>query len=383
METDTKVYLRKKFMQYYGSHEVAAPAEIASREFGTGTLETKIKVRHKSFSSQRDLNNYLKREVPFYISYSAAYYEFPENQPMSEKKWRGADLVFDLDTEMNMLSEKKLAVVKEEAQNLLDFLVTDFGFPKSEIEVNFSGGKGYHIKVFDERVKKLGGIERRGIVDYVTGAGFDLEAHLIPEAAAGIPMKGRGTFQSKAHFTEVLKGPAKEDSGWGKRAYNIASDVISSDAARLRSFYHISEKKAEELERNRENNRRRLDSGYWEGFVGITKNMQKTLIETYAVKFAPDDVDGSVTFDTTRLIRLPDTLHGGSGLVAKRVADLGPFDPLKDAVAFGKEEVKIQLKEEAKFDLGDQSFTLLPGIVSVPEYAAVYLLLKDKADVIR
>jgi DNA primase small subunit len=367
METDTKVYLRKKFMQYYGSHEVAAPVEIASREFGTGTLETKIKVRHKSFSSQRDLNNYLKREVPFYISYSAAYYEFPENQPMTAKNWRGADLVFDLDTEMNMLSEKKLAVVKEEAANLLDFLVTDFGFPKSEIEVNFSGGKGYHIKVFSENVKKLGGIERRCIVDYVSGSGLSLKDFLSLEAVDG---------------HSVVSGPSEGEAGWRGRVYAVMMGFLSSSVEELQELDGIGPKKAQWLYDNRERFMKALERGSWGDFAESSQALISRVLKKYAVKMAKD-IDGSVTIDTTRLIRLPDTLHGGSGLLAKRVTNLDSFDPLKDAVAFGKEEVKIQLKEEVSFDLGGECFHLLPGMVSVPEYAAVYLLLKDKAEIVR
>lgn len=367
METDTKVYLRKKFMQYYGSHEVAAPAEVASREFGTGTLETKIKVRHKSFSSQRDLNNFLKREVPFYISYSAAYYEFPENQPMSEKKWRGADLVFDLDTDMKMLSAEKLEAVKEETQNLLDFLLTDFGFPKEEIEINFSGGKGYHIKVFSESVKKLGGIERRSIVDYVSGSGLSLKDFLSLEAEGGHP---------------IVRGPREGEAGWRGRVYGVMMDLLSSSVEELQELPGIGPKKAQWLFDNRERFRKALSRGSWGDFAESSQALIQRVLKKYAVKMA-QDIDGSVTIDTTRLIRLPDTLHGGSGLVAKRVANLDSFDPLKDAVAFGREDVRVQLKEEARFDLGDQSFSLLPGIVSVPEYAAVYLMLKDKAEVVR
>lgn len=382
MDTNSRIFLWKKFMQYYSSHDVPAPPEIEKREFGVGTLESKIKVRHKGFSSQRELNNYLRREVPFYISYSAAYYQYPENQPMSEKQWLGADLVFDLDVDMGMLSAEKLSVVKEEAENLLDFLLSDFGFSKEDVEINFSGSKGYHIKVFDERVLKLGGTERRHIVDYVTGAGFNLEAYLIPEAAPGVDMKGRGGLRSKSPYTAVVKGPTYEDSGWGRRAYNIALDVISSDVERLKNVYHIRGDKAEELYRNRENNRRRLEDGFWEGLVGITKNMQKRIIEKYAVKLV-HDVDGSVTIDTSRLIRLPDTLHGGTGLLAKRVKDLKSFNPIKDAVVFSSEEIKVDVKEPVEFDLMDESFSYMSGVVSVPECVGIYLMLRDKAEFVK
>jgi len=41
-----------------------------------GNLEKKIVVRHKAFSSEAEMQNYLRREAPFFISYSIACYEF-------------------------------------------------------------------------------------------------------------------------------------------------------------------------------------------------------------------------------------------------------------------------------------------------------------------
>src|SRR5690606_32198531 len=55
--------------------------------------------------------------------------------------------------------------------------------------------------------------------------------------------------------------------------------------------------------------------------------------------------DEPVTTDTKRLIRLPSSLHGGSGLRVTPLApkDLDDFDPLVDAVVFGEREVKVDL----------------------------------------
>lgn len=78
--------MKRKFKEYYSKHKICAPEEIGKREFGIGTFDKpKIASRHKAFRSEAELNNYLKLEAPVYISYSAAYYEFPQNQPMEKK----------------------------------------------------------------------------------------------------------------------------------------------------------------------------------------------------------------------------------------------------------------------------------------------------------
>lgn len=382
MNIDTKIFLRKKFKEYYSKNKIQAPKEIEQREFGTGTLDTKIKVRHKSFRTDMDLRNYLKREAPFYISYSSAYYEFPENQPMSTKNWLGADLIFDLDVDMDFLDSKKLERIKNETLNLMDFLLSDFGFSKSDLEVNFSGGKGYHIHVLNEDVKCLENKERREIVDYVTGSGFDLELHLLKEALSGIDLKGRGDFQSRGSLTAVIKGPTNEDIGWKKRAYDVALDFVSSDMERMRKVYRIGPKKAEELYGNRKSNLEMLEWGRWEGLIGFTKYMQKRIMERYAVRLT-GDTDKMVTIDTSRLIRLPDSLHGGSGLIAKKVKGMEKFNPLTNALAFGDGNVRIDIKAKIpEFELNEQRVRNLKGVVEVPEYVGVYLLLKDKAEIV-
>jgi DNA primase small subunit len=391
MNIETKLFLKKKFTEYYTRHLVPAPGEIERREFGFGTLTDKIKVRHKSFRNEKELHGFLRREAPYYISYSAAYYDFPSN-PMNEKVWRGAELIFDLDVPMKFLEAKSLEKVKKETQSLLDFLKGDFGIPDKEISVNFSGSKGYHIHVSSENVKSLGRDERREIVDYLTGK---------------INFKDYLRF-SGGKEDEVL-GPKKGDPGWPGRIYRSLYDFINNSSEKdLMEIPGIGEKKAALILGKKIRLLEALDAGRYDlmpEIVSIERshsksgdpNVQRTgrienisapliqrIVDYLAVHMEAEDTDKMVTIDTSRLIRLPDTIHGGSGLVAKRVADLDRFDPLTDALAFGNDNVKISLHEQVPvFDLGGQ--TLGPfeqGILELPGYAAIYLLLKDKGEII-
>ena len=54
-------------------------------------------LRHLSFKSMKELDAVLVREAPSDVYCSNAYYEFPTGQPMQEKRWLGADLIFDID----------------------------------------------------------------------------------------------------------------------------------------------------------------------------------------------------------------------------------------------------------------------------------------------
>lgn len=177
--------------------------------------------RHRAFSSEGEAIEYLRGMVPAHVYHSAAYYQFPGAGTMKEKKWEGADLIFDLDADH--LPQKAssyaqmLANVKSETAKLLDFLLEDFGFGEETIRVAFSGGRGYHIHVYDPRVLTLESAQRREIVDYLSGTGLSIDSVFKPERHIVYDM---GKFKKKelisprkiSSFEDVQGG-----FGWGKR----------------------------------------------------------------------------------------------------------------------------------------------------------------------
>lgn len=370
MNVDSKVFLGKRFKDYYLRNEVEPPAGIEQREFGFGTPEDKIKTRHKSFKSHRELQNFLQRETPFYISYSAAYYEFPENRTMVDKVWKGADLVFDLDAEMPLLDSKKMEGVKEQAINLLEFLTSDFGLPSKSVVVNFSGGKGYHIHCRDDCVLGLNGEERREIVDYVTATGLDRNFffHAV-EAPEGV-IYSRDPRRKPKVQSVMSVGPKAGAPGWAGRIYEGVVERVEKT--------NLSPDVKQKLLSS-------LAAGVWAGVEGFRDKSFDNAIMKYSVHLA-EDTDKMVTLDTSRLIRLPGSLHGGSGLKAAVVKDMDEFNPLVDAVAFGDAEVKISIvKDVAKFSLMDRKFGPFKAgeVLALPEYASVYLMLKDYAEFVK
>ena len=346
MNITTKVYLKKKFKDYYSKHRVAAPDDIEKREFGVGTLEKKIVSRHKQFKSEYELGNCLRLDAPFYISYSVAYYEFPKN-PMGTKNWLGADLVFDIDVPVDLINYKNMERAKDETQKLIEFLRDDFDFKKKDLEINFSGNKGYHIHVSTPGILKLGKDERREIVDHITGTGLDLRL----------------------------------DSSWRSRIVEL---IKHADIEELERISGVGRNTAEKIMEKKGNIIKQLEKGVLEGVEGVREKTIQGIGEGIAVRLT-GDVDKMVTIDTSRLIRLPDSLHGSSGLAAMKTKNIEKFDPLNDAVAFSDKQVKVKVTKNAGgFELKDQTHGPYDkdAVLDIPEYAGIYLMLKDYAEVV-
>ncbi len=158
------------------------PPGLVSREWGFIFYDDTPGVamrRHKAFNSEGELKDYLASMPPAHAYHSAAYYQYPQAPTMLEKKWLGADLIFDLDADhlpgvKNMSYSEMLANVKKEIIRLIDeFLIDDLGFREKDMDIVFSGGRGYHVHVRDPRVHALKSPERREIVDYLLGTGLD------------------------------------------------------------------------------------------------------------------------------------------------------------------------------------------------------------------
>ena len=93
--------------------------------------------------------------------------------------------------------------------------------------------------------------------------------------------------------------------------------------------------------------------------------------------------DEPVTTDTKRLIRLPTSLHGGSGMRVQpfQLRDLHDFEPLVDAVVFPDREVRVDLLHKVRIVLLGSTYELEKGINTVPEAVAVFLCCRGMAEI--
>jgi DNA primase small subunit len=265
-----------------------------------------------------------------------------------------------------------LAKCKDALLRLLDFLEDDFGF--EDLTVVFSGGRGYHVHVRDETIQHLERESRREVVDYVRGIGLDPE-HLETREM-------RGNTPARAIETR---------GGWGRRVHerllDFADEVLAMDEAegkaRLQELEGIGEGRAETIYGALSANREALEAGNVEvGGVGLRTLRDAFVHEVVAEDNAP--IDEPVTTDTNRLIRLPGSIHGGSGLAVQRIDRdaIDAFDPLVDAVpeTFVGHEIAVEVTDPGVVELRGDSFTLAEGDCSVPEYLGVFLMARGRAE---
>ncbi|RQG95851.1 DNA primase small subunit PriS [Natrarchaeobius chitinivorans] len=387
MEERTRAYLRGRFRDHYRRVEITPPPAANEREWGfipwTDGPGTTM-VRHRSLLELGDLSEFLVRKRPRHVYFSAGRFRDPGASSMSAKDWQSADLVFDLDADhlpSVTLGEdsygEMLAKCKDALLRLLEFLEDDFAF--EELEVVFSGGRGYHVHVRDDDVRHLEREHRREIVDYVRGIGLDFEELIDTETVAGLGRK-----------TPTERRLLRTGGGWGARTHthfmSFVDELLELEEAaaleRLQEFDGIGEGKAQATLNAARNNRDGLEAGNVTVHTAVAQ-----LAERFATKAVERDgapIDEPVTTDTNRLIRLPGSLHGGSGLETVRLErdEIDDFDPLVDAVpeTFRGQEIAVDVTDGGEIELGGDIFTVPEGDQSVQEYVGVFLMARGRAE---
>ncbi len=392
--------IKKHFSRYYESVEVLPPKRLESREFGVIT-ERGMMWRHHGFADLGELEAFLRRHVPFHVYHSSTYYERPSARTMDEKGWLGADLVFDLDADHieganKMSQEEMFAAVKVEFIKLVDsYLLGDFGFDVSDIQIVFSGGRGYHAHVRNDRVLKLDSHERREIVDFITATGLDYNRLVWTKAYDSSIYQGHKTIKKIKYL------PKPDGGGWrgkvGRAAYEILDELENSDKEhvleRLSSHKGIGDKLAEEIWEDLfagEPGNRGVDILRRER-TGFSKEQYLTNFLNFIVEESKVNISGEtdepVTSDIKRLIRLPGSLHGKSCLVVMKLdrEQLDDFEPLRDAFweGFSDTPVKLMGIKDLKIRLKDEEFQVRKGeAVELPEFAALFFLCQKFSEVL-
>ncbi len=366
--------------EYYSNARNLAPQSVEKREFGIGTFDAKILYRHLSFGSEDALKAYLSSKAPPYVSYSAAYYKHPGKRPMENKLWEGSELVFDLDvTDMHLPCQSLhgrawvcgtcLSSVKAETIKLIEeFLMPDFGLSDSEISVNFSGNRGYHVHVNNNALLGLSAKARSEISSYISGAGID--------ATLFFPTAGQRGVR--------LVGPKPTDKGWAGKMARAFLANLNIGAEKLAAL-GISPQLAKNLYKKRALIEMGIRNGNWDMiYIPNKAEFWKGILKNQAVSQS-DKIDRNVTRDPSHLIRLPGSIHGDTGLIAMKIGKspaLEGFDPMSSAIAFRKGEVACVANTKESLTFNSSEFGPYKNeAVTLPMYVGVYLFLKGFAEI--
>jgi DNA primase small subunit len=396
-------WARDRFAEYYRATEIPPPAQFARREFAAFPFTTESMMRrHAAFRTAEEFRGFLARNPARHVYYSSAYYRYPDHPTMPGKEWLGADVVFDLDADHLRGAEAldyegQLSLVRRRVRDLLDdFLFGDLGIDPARTQLVFSGGRGYHVHIQDEAFATLSSPERRELVDYVMGAGFDPQRAI--SADRGRPPTGPDGEDDGARARPgpaFARLPPPDAPGWAGRttravlavlerydragAIAAAEDLASAGltkgkarhlakvlvtdgvGAKIRSSLSLEVRKGE------------LPPEFFDAVV------------RRAALAVQGETDAPVTTDIHRLIRLPGSLHGGTGfrVVPLAFEQLDGFDPFASALprAPAGATVGVRLVEEVHHPFPGGAVEGSPGTdLDLPSPVGLFLLLRGEAE---
>jgi DNA primase small subunit len=426
-------WLQEQYAAWYRRNPPPMPDRFTRREFGYILWPERPGpppfLRHRAYEDASRFHWYLQKAGPHSVYYSTAYYRRPGELKMVDKQWLGAELIFDLDADHLVEAERakadghemplaqQLALVKTQFKRLLDeFLFGDFGLSEQDVWITFSGGRGYHAHVVESRLMQLDSKARREVVDYITGKFPAIRGSEQPDISFLLKTEAIPTqkFGREYKFETRVTAPPIDSPGWGGRLTRKVAELLEinvvgkpkEEAIRwLTTLEGIGKTRAERfVEQYQGDNRRRLLGGYenqsWSlhagGEVrnsGILAGQSHVLTKVYeiaaaqfAMPMAKGETDEPVTADVKRLIRLPGSLHGKSGLkvVTLTRSTLDAFDPLKDAVAFPLDPVTIVPRNDQEMTLGGERVAVKKGEpVPVPMAHAVFWLARQGGTIFR
>ena len=272
--------------------------------------------------------------------------------------------------------------------NLAKILVEDLGFDYSDLDITFSGKKGFHVRVniggnplFSDKDQTDKSV-RRALVNYVSGYEFAPMDFLLVKARA------------HAANTWHLKG---YESGWGHRFNQSIEYLIKSAKATTEEFTKVlqlyspwytdkkrygtkktlpSQKVIEGFRKACNENRDSILKG---GDIREMKDAEAKRLLSFALARTrlrhAAFVDKVVTDDFARVLRIPGSLHGGSGLVCCKVPTLKHLTDMSWVLdlqkeLLGDEEVEVSILRTANTYYG----VYAPGEHKVPKHIAYALL---------
>jgi DNA primase small subunit len=281
-------------------------ATIKEREFGFDHNGDGPRDRYNTFNSGEQLETFLRKKHPFAAYTSVSLYEVPEKRG----GWLNAELVFDIDAKDLPVKSCGCAAGKVCATCLMDakdFLVMTADVLRGDLglkEVRYVySGRGYHIRVLDEEIMGEDSVVRGEILDYVGGS-------VLPSGVQ---------WRLKRGYPRVFK----------ERALKFMQSLSKEKIAEMPN---ISAPKALQVKKKARLIANELEDG---DLTTLKKILKKKGMESFLENlrlYNSSVLDGKVTVDVKRILRLPSSLHSAVSMKCMEVKNIERFDPLRDAV---------------------------------------------------
>ena len=418
------------FREYYATANLEVE-NIPRREIAFLTWDKRM-VRHQSHDSIESLREVAQKRAPMALYASLSQYLDPSHRTPKEvdrksvncqecghayksdspkspcpkcgvenekanvntKDRRAMDLAFDIDYgdipgSADRTPRENLGAAALSTVNLIKLLREDFGFwGEDDIKVTFSGKKGFHVRVdssehplFSHMDQKDESV-RRALVQYVSGYDFSPMDFILVKAHA----QSANTWHLKAF-----------ESGWGKRFNESVEYFLKVAQKDLETFTKVLQMYMPwYTDKKRYGQKKNLPSQkVIEGFRNACNDYRSKILKGEDIRQMKDAeakrllsfalartrlryasfVDKVVTGDKARVLRVPGSLHGGSGLVCCKVPSL---DHLKDMSwildlqkeLLGEEEVEVSISKVANTYYG----VFEPGEHKVSKHIAYAML---------
>jgi len=377
---------------------------------GTPGLQTTRWSRHIGYRTRDNLLNDLVKTVPHSVYHSAAFYSVPVARSMVEKEWQGAELVFDIDADhldspcaskhdvwqcsnhdcgitgngahpdncpecsgtafraLKWICDECLSAAKSNTIKLFDkFLVKDFGIDPDKIQINYSGHRGYHVRVQDPIVFSLDSNGRMELAHYITGLGLNstitADGYLRIKPTGELrnwqlPSIARKIADAMIEFIDSIDTYSGNET-WAKSLKMYREDAIDG----LQKNPPILSAKV-----------KKVGPKYWQEIANKST-------ELYSA-----EIDQPVTTDIHRVIRLIGSLNGKTGFIVSQLTrdELTDFDPLTESIAFKDGTLKVSIPDRAitvpEIRIGGNFYGPFNGsIEELPTSVAVFLLCKGMA----
>ena len=420
------------FKEYYSKASLEVDS-IPRREFAFMTWDGRM-IRHQAHNNEESILEFAQQRAPKAIYASLSKYLDPshrlpknvdrktvncqecgesykadgnnppcpscgvqnEKADINTKDRRAMTLAFDIDYgdipgHTKRSPKENLGAAARSTINLVNLLTKDLGFDQQSIHITFSGQKGFHIRVATENHPLFSHhaatdeFVRKTLINYVSGYSFKPMDFLLVTAHA----HSANTWHLKNY-----------SSGWGKRFNESIEYIIKmafGDDETFRSVLEMYMPWHEDKERK--GTKKSLPSAkVIEGFKSACVKHGESILKGHNIREMGDAnatrlmsfalararlryasfVDSKVTADKARVLRIPGSIHGGSGMVCCTVPSVEHLNDMSwildlQAELLGDEEVEVSISKVANTLYGVYE----PGEHKVPKNVAISMLCKQ------